>query len=64
MLSATHARRAASALLDEYGEVAVAAAVLRAQEHQARGELILMANWRRIAEAAARRIKNEKARQP
>jgi hypothetical protein len=44
MLSATHARRAATALVDKFGEVAIAAAMLRAQEHQARGELILMAN--------------------
>jgi hypothetical protein len=54
MLSANHARRAASALVTKFGEVAIAAAVLRSQEHQARGELIEMANWRRIAEAAAR----------
>ena len=54
MLSANDARRTATALVDKYGEVAIAAAVLRAQEHQARRELIEMANWRRIAEAAAR----------
>ena len=54
MLSAHDARRAAAELVDRYGEVAIAAAVLRAQEHEARRELILMANWRRIAEAAAR----------
>jgi hypothetical protein len=56
MLSATHARRAATALVTKFGEVAIAAAMLRAQEHQARGELIEMANWRRIAEAAVRRL--------
>ena len=56
MLSATQSRRAATVLVSKFGEVAIAAAMLRAQEHQAKGELIEMANWRRIAEAAARRL--------
>jgi hypothetical protein len=55
MLSETNARRAATALLDRFGEVAIAAAVLRAQQAQSQGRLVEMANWRRIAEAAAQR---------
>lgn len=57
MLSQTHARRAAHELVNRYGEVAIAAAVLRAQEAQALGNFTEMANWRRIAAAAARRLK-------
>jgi hypothetical protein len=55
MLSQFNARRAATALLDRLGEVAIAAAVLRAQEAQSEGRYQDMANWRRIAEAAAER---------
>jgi hypothetical protein len=46
------ARRAAAALLDRCGNVAIAAAVLRAQEAEARGRYQEMSNWRSIAEAA------------
>ena len=52
MLSESNARRAATALLDRLGEVAIAAAMLRAQEAQSAGRYREMANWRRIAEAA------------
>jgi len=55
MLSETNARRAAAALLHRFGEVAIAAAVLRAQQAQSQGRLQEMANWRRIAEVAAQR---------
>ena len=53
MLSETNAHRAASALLDRFGEVAIAAAVLRAQEAMSQGRFEDMANWHRIAQAAA-----------
>ncbi len=56
MLSRHHAHRAASALIERLGEVAIAAAVLRAQEAQSQGKYLAMANWRRIAEAAASHI--------
>jgi len=56
MLSEFNARRAATALLDRLGEVAIAAAMLRALEAQSEGRYQDMANWRRIAEAAARRV--------
>jgi hypothetical protein len=52
MLSVLDARRAAIALLGRCGEVAIAAAVLRAQEAQSRGRYEEMASWRSIAEAA------------
>jgi hypothetical protein len=55
MLSETNAHRAATALLNRLGEVAIAAAMLRAQQAKSQGRLIEMANWRRIAEAAAER---------
>lgn len=55
MLSETNARRAATALLNRFGEVAIAAAVLRAQQAQSQGRFEEMANWRRIAEVAAQR---------
>ena len=55
MLSETNAHRAASALLAWLGEVAIAAAVLRAQEAELEGRFVDMANWRRIAAAAAQR---------
>ena len=55
MLSETNARRAARALLARLGEVAIAAAVLRAQEAQSKGRFEEMANWRRIAQAAIQR---------
>jgi hypothetical protein len=51
-LSVTDARRAAVALLDRCGDVAMAAAVLRAQEAEASGRYLEMSNWRSIAEAA------------
>ena len=54
MLSESNAFRAATVLLDRFGEVAIAAAMLRAQQAQAEGRYEEMANWRRIAEAAVR----------
>jgi hypothetical protein len=56
MLSEINARRAATALLDRFGEVAIAAAVLRAQQAKSKGRFEEMANWRRIAEVAAQRV--------
>jgi hypothetical protein len=55
MLSRIDAHRTAAVLLDHLGEVAVAAAVLRAQEAQVQGRYRAMADWRRIAEAALSR---------
>lgn len=52
MLSAIDARRAAIALLGRWGEVAIAAAVFRAQEAESRGRYEEMASWRSIAAAA------------
>ena len=62
MLSVNNARRAAIALLGRCGEVAIAAAVLRAQEAESRGRYQEMANWRSIAEAAFEY--NERAGRP
>lgn len=55
MLSQIHARRAAAELVNRFGEVAIAAAMLRSQEAQALGHFTEMTNWRRIAAAAAHR---------
>ncbi len=55
MLSQANAHRAATAMLDRFGEVAIAAAMLRAQQAQSEGRYEEMANWRRIAEAAVQR---------
>jgi hypothetical protein len=62
MLSRTDARRAATALLYRFGEVAIAAAVLRAQEARAAGRHQSMVDWYRIAEAAASRVTADAAR--
>jgi hypothetical protein len=56
MLTLQDTNRAAALLADRLGEVAVAAALLRSQEAEARGALIEMVNWRRIAEQALRRF--------
>ena len=56
MLTSQDASRAASLLAHRFGEVAIAAAILRSQEAGARGELLEMVNWRRIAEQALRRF--------
>ena len=58
MLTSQDASRAASLLAYRLGEVAIAAAVLRSQEAEKRGELIEMVNWRRIAEQALRRFQS------
>jgi hypothetical protein len=55
MLSESNAHRAATALLARLGEVAIAAAMLRAHQAQSEGRYEDMANWRRIAEAAVQR---------
>ncbi len=52
MLSAIDARRAAIVLLGRWGEVAIAAAVYRAQEAESRGRYEEMVSWRSIAAAA------------
>ena len=52
MLTKSQSRRAASVLVDRYGDVAIAAAMLRAQEAARHGRFVDMANWRRIAAAA------------
>jgi len=52
ILSVGNARRAAIALLDRCGEVAIAVAVLRAQEAGSSGRYKQMASWYRIANAA------------
>ncbi len=55
MLSDTNARRAAGVLVHRLGEVAIAMAMLRAQEAESQGRYVEMADWRRIAQAAAKR---------
>ena len=57
MLSDANARRAATALVDRLGEVAIAAAMLRAEEARSAGRYVEMANWRRIAAAAVERAR-------
>jgi hypothetical protein len=59
MLSPQDTRRVAALLANQLGEVAIAAAVLHAQQAERRGELTLMVNWRRIAEQALRRFEPE-----
>ena len=59
MLTSQDTSRAAALLANRLGEVAVAAAVLRSQEAEGRGELIEMVNWRRIAEQVLRRFQPE-----
>lgn len=53
-LSAANVWRTAIALCDHCGEIAIAYAVLRAQEAESRGRYQEMASWRSIAEAAVR----------
>jgi hypothetical protein len=55
MLSDTNARRAAGVLVHRLGEVAIAMAMLRAQEAESQGRYVAMADWRRIAQAAVAR---------
>jgi len=59
MLTSQDTNRAAALFANRLGEVAVAAAVLRSQEAEGRGELIEMVNWRRIAEQVLRRFQPE-----
>ena len=56
MLTKIDAHRTAAVLLDRLGEVAVAAAVLRAQEARRDGRYQAMTDWCLIAEAAVARI--------
>jgi len=53
MLSRIDAHRVAELLLDRLGDVAIAAAVLRAQQAGAAQRYRAMSDWCRIAEAAA-----------
>ena len=53
-LSAINVRRVAIALCGRCGEIAIAYAVLRAQEAGSRGRYQEMASWRSIAEAVVR----------
>ena len=53
MLSGIEVHRVAGLLLDRLGEVAIAAAVLRAQQAGAAQRYSAMSDWCRIAEAAA-----------
>ena len=55
MLSDINARRAAGVLVHRLGEVAIAMAMLRAQEAESQGRYVEMVDWRRIAHAAATR---------
>jgi hypothetical protein len=55
MLSVPNAHRAATTLLYRFGEVAIAVAMLRAQQAQSHGNLEEMTSWHRIAEAAVNR---------
>jgi len=56
MLSSSQARTLATALIDRLGSAGIAAAMLRAQEAEKRGDLLEMNDWRRIAEQAVRRM--------
>ena len=56
MLSSSQARTLAEALLDRLGSAGIAAAMLRAQEAEKRGDLLEMNEWRRIAAQAVRRM--------
>ncbi len=51
MLTRTDVQRTAAMLMYRLGDVAAAAAVLRAQEALAQGKFGAMADWWRIAEA-------------
>ena len=55
MLSRTEAHQAAAVLLDRLGDVAIAAAMFRAQQAGARKRYEAMRDWRLIAEAAQSR---------
>jgi hypothetical protein len=59
MLSKHDAHRTAAMLMYTLGEVAVAAAMLRAQEAQAEGRYQAMIDWCRIAEAVVSRAAPE-----
>ena len=56
MLSSSQARTLATALIDRLGSAGIAAAMLRAQEAEKRGDLLEMNDWRRVAEQALRRL--------
>jgi hypothetical protein len=56
MLSDTDVTHTAAVLLDRLGEVAIAAAVLRAQEAARDRRYHAMENWRRIAAAVVGRV--------
>ena len=56
MLSSSQARSLAAVLIDRLGSAGIAAAMLRAQEAEKRGDLIEMSDWRRVAAQAVRRM--------
>lgn len=60
MLSHHNVDRAAQQMVERMGEVALAAAVLRAQVAAAAGDPQLQADWSRIAQATADRLNMSK----
>jgi hypothetical protein len=54
MLNCQETERVAEQLVEQYGAITPVAAILRAREAGARGELILMTEWEHVAREALR----------
>jgi hypothetical protein len=54
MLNCQETQQVAEQLVEQYGTITPAAAILRAREAGERGELILMTEWERVAREALR----------
>jgi hypothetical protein len=54
MLNHHETQQAAAQLVEEFGAITPAAAILRAREAGKRGELILMTEWESVAREALR----------
>jgi hypothetical protein len=54
MLNCHETEQVAAQLVERYGTITPAAAILRARDAEQRGELILMTEWQRIAREALR----------
>ena len=59
MLDAQETSRVVAALIEEFGEVTLAAAIRNARSAEQRGEVVAMLEWQSIAREALRQMPTE-----
>jgi hypothetical protein len=59
MLNAKETEDFAATLIEQYGEVTLAAAIRNARSAAARGELVAMLEWERVTREALRQMPTE-----